>query len=80
MSNTNQMHVDYIDGQSIVNAQVDVNRAVFEINKPGRKGQLSGEDPNINVDYVYKCITDAIKSLENVKAKLDGIIKIEFDE
>ena len=46
-----QMSLEYLDGQELVNSQVSINRAVFEMNKTGRKIN-SGEDPNVRVDYI----------------------------
>ena len=40
--------------QELVNAQTDVNRAVFEVNKSER---------TIDRDYLRQCITDAIAEL-----------------
>lgn len=45
--------------QSLVNAQVEINRAVFEANKPGN--MPPGEADN---DYVRKCAEAAIKDLK----------------
>ena len=58
--------------QSLVNAQVEVNRAVFEHNKPG-------ECPPelIDIEYVKFHIREAIKDLQAALADIENVIKFE---
>lgn len=66
--------------QYIVNAQVSVNRAVFELNKVGfPKGhKLRKEENEIDHTYISECIQQAIKELNEARKKLNPQKEIEF--
>lgn len=53
--------------QDLVNAQVDVNRAVFDANATGRNPKGSPRP-----EYIKKCVEDAIQSLQDCLKKMDA--------
>lgn len=55
--------------QHLVNAQVEIDRAVFEANKPGHCPPKA-----VDVEYVRKCAAAAIKDLQ-IFLKQSSIIK-----
>jgi len=58
--------------QNLVNAQMEVNRAVFEHNAPGRcPPEL------IDIEYVKEHIREAIKDLQASLTEIEGTIKFE---
>lgn len=61
--------------QHIVNAQVSVNRAVFEIN---RKGSKRAYPKAINTEYLGRCIDDAIKDLTEARKKLKNELPFDY--
>ena len=59
-------------GQALVNAQVEVNRAVFEYNRPNLAGPLQTD---IDLYYLRVCAEEGIKELQ----KAISIINEELD-
>ena len=74
----NQMHTDYVDEQSILNASVCLNTMVFQINKKYRK--LKPFEKAMTAEGILKETREAIKYLQIVEAKLTGVIQIKFDD
>ena len=56
--------------QNLVNAQVEVNRAVFELNRPGYPKDKPYYKEKPDERYIENCIKEAIKDLT---AALRGI-------
>lgn len=61
--------------QELVNAQVNVNRCVFEINKPGNS-ELSNY--KINNEYLIIQIDEAITQLRRAKELISGQTEIKI--
>lgn len=76
---SDQLHPDYFDLQHISNAEVGLNRIRFEMSKKHRD-LIPTEDPEIRMDYVLDQLQGSIKDLQELEAKLTGVIKIEFDD
>lgn len=53
--------------QDLINAQVEVNRAVFEMNKPGIPGI---HRQKIDPEYVVEHVRSAIEDLKNVLTQI----------
>lgn len=70
----------YRGPQEVVNAQVDINRAVFEQNRRG----LLKTDPYYQEkprdDYMLACINSAIESLEIARQFYSRQIEIPFTD
>ena len=56
--------------QAIVDAQVEVNRAVYEMNKPG---ELPPRQREPELRYVVRCLERAIGSLRIARAGLSRV-------
>ena len=62
--------------QSLVNAQVEVSRAVFEQNKPGRN-----PPELIDIEYVKFHIRAAMKDLQAALTDIEGMIDFnDYDD
>lgn len=48
--------------QQLVNAQVDINRAVHEANYP--QPGIKGQDRDPRPEYIQRCVESAIQSLQ----------------
>lgn len=52
--------------QHLVNAQTEVNRAVFELNRPEIEHLPPAERGPVRFDYLNRCVDDAISDLKEV--------------
>lgn len=60
--------------QNLVNAQVSVNRSVFEMNRPGALKTDPEYKDEPDPMYIVREISDAIDQLENARLKLYAVI------
>lgn len=68
-----------MNGQSLIYAQVNVNRAVFELNRKGYpKGHELRAEPR--KEYILEQVEEAILELEKVKISITGQQKIKFNK
>lgn len=56
--------------QNLVNSQVEVNRSVWEMNRPGIPQDEPGHKETPDPHYILEHIADAINQLENAQIKL----------
>jgi hypothetical protein len=72
---SNQLANCNIDGQSLVNAQCEVNRAVFLMNARHNRNQhpyTLMDDDSFKVEKLAKLISNAIEDLKKAQQSLPG--------
>lgn len=62
--------------QEIVNAQVSVNRAVFECNRPGEADRRKRREPD--QQYIFECVSQAIEDLAAALKVMVGVRRGAF--
>jgi len=58
--------------QKLLDAQVSVNRSVFEMNRPGLAGELYRFEPNL--EYIRNEIEDAISDLQKAEVMINTLL------
>jgi len=59
-------------GQDLVNAQVNIDRAVFELNAREFTGEGHGRGRKPKDEYTFRCVIEAMESLSNAAKVLLG--------
>jgi hypothetical protein len=66
--------------QSLLNASVEVNRAIFELNRPGYPKDKPYHKAKADERYIEKCIAEAIKDLSKALRGIEEQKTIIFDD